>query len=197
MDSFRCFPDAAISGSGDISRAFLDLGIDRFHLACKHVHQLAYGYNSDRDDMMTLFTEKKGSCTTKHAVIATLAAELALPVHKHIGIYAMTEAIVTGTAPILAEYNLPCIPMVHCFLTDGQYRVDLTEGNQNGKNQAIEVFLHAEQVIPNISARDEYRRYRKALTDRILKRPELAGIEPKTILQAREKGLVVLKAHVA
>ncbi len=33
---------------------------------------------------MILFKEKMGSCTTKHAVIATLAEELKLPVQKNI-----------------------------------------------------------------------------------------------------------------
>jgi len=46
---------------------------------------------------------------------------------------AMTEDIVTGTQPIRANYNLPHIPMVHCFLVYQDFRVDLTEDNQNEK----------------------------------------------------------------
>ena len=46
---------------------------------------MPYGYNSDRDDLLILFREGFGSCTTKHAVIATLAGELGLPVVKNIG----------------------------------------------------------------------------------------------------------------
>ena len=76
---------------------FIDLGITSFQAACRYVHELPYGYNSNSDDLMILFKEKKGTCTTKHAVIGTLAQELALPVHKNVGIYAMTEEIVSGT----------------------------------------------------------------------------------------------------
>jgi len=65
------------------------------------VHELPYGYNSNRDDLMVLFKENKGSCATKHAVIATLANELKISLFKHIGIYAMTDQIMTRTMKIL------------------------------------------------------------------------------------------------
>ena len=196
MDDLRNFPDAALNDSGIVSRTFLNLGIDRFQAACRYVHRLPYGYNSDREDLLILFKEKMGTCTTKHAVIATLAAELGLPLVKNIGIYAMTEAIVSGTDAILARYGLPYIPMVHCFLAFDAFRVDLTEGNQNGKNTAIDDFLHTEPVAPNISAKDEYRLYRKVLAEKILQRPELFGVELKTVLHAREEGLGVLTANL-
>ena len=76
MDNFIVFLDHPITPSGVVSKQFLSLGIGTFHEACGHVHQLPYGYNSDRDDLMILFKEKMGSCTTKHAVISTLAGEL-------------------------------------------------------------------------------------------------------------------------
>jgi hypothetical protein len=162
-------------------------------MACRYVHELPYGYNSDRDDLMILFKEKMGTCTTKHAVIATLAAELGLPISRGVGIYPMTEAIVSGSDKILAEYGLPYVPMIHCFLEYENYRVDLTEGNRNGKNRPIDDFLYTDRVAATISARDEYMVYRKALTDDILKRPELAGVDIKRILHAREQGLILLK----
>jgi hypothetical protein len=172
------------------------LGIRSFHEACRHVHSLPYGYNSDRDELMILFREKMGTCSTKHAVIATLAAELGLPITRGVGIYAMTEVIVTGTDKILSEYGLPYVPMIHCFLEYGNYRVDLTEGNRNGKNRPIDDFLFTDRVAAAISARDEYLIYRKALSEVILKRPELAGADLKRILHAREEGLKLLKANL-
>jgi hypothetical protein len=196
MDPYTVFPNKAIIKSGEISNQFLSIGIKAFMDACDYVHNLPYGYNSDRDDVMILFKEKMGSCATKHAVIATLAAELDLPIHKRIGIYPMTETIVTGTHKILETYDLPYIPMVHCFLEYGEHPVDLTEGNQNGKNQPIDTLFHTEKVQPNISAKDEYILYRQALKERILQRDELKGVDIKRILHAREEGLALLKALV-
>jgi hypothetical protein len=196
MEDYTVFPNETIVDAGIISNHFLSCGIDNFLDACSYVHNLPYGYNSDRDDLMILFKEKMGSCTTKHAVIATLAVELELPINKSIGIYPMTEAIVTGTEKILNKYDLPYVPMVHCFLEYRGHRVDLTEGNHNGKNQSVDTLLHTETVHPNISAKDEYVRYRKALKDRILHRDEFQGADIKRILHAREKGLELLKSLV-
>lgn len=196
MESYTVFPDKPVTEVGPLARTFLDLGIATFQEACRHVHELPYGYNSDRDDLMILFKEKMGSCTTKHAVIATLAAELALPVEKHIGIYAMKESLVTGTRRIVEKYGLPYLPMVDCFLVYGSHRVHLTEGNHNGKNGPIDHYLHTEKVLANISGKDEYLLYRKALEDRILPRPELHNVDLKTVLKAREEGLFLLRSNI-
>ena len=196
MDSYTVLPDAEISGPGVISSEFLRLGITGFNDACRHVHQLPYGYNSDRDDLLILFNEGRGSCTTKHAVIATLAEELSLPIVKNIGIYRMIEDLVTGTSEIMDRFKLPYVPMVHCFLVYQNYWVDLTEGNNNGKNRPIDEFIYTEAVIPNISGKDEYLLYRKALKERILLREELKDIDIKRILQAREEGIKLLKSKV-
>lgn len=196
MDNLTIFPDTPISRSGAISRKFREMGIAAFIDACRYVHQLPYGYNSDRDDILILFKEKMGTCTTKHAVIGTLAVELGMPVEKNVGIYRMTEKIVTGTNAILEKYDLPHVPMLHCFLAYDRYRADLTEGNHNGKNCAIDDFLHTEKVIPNISGKDEYRLYRQALKDRIMALEELKGVNLKRVLHAREEGLLLLKANI-
>lgn len=196
MDSLTVFPDKTIAASGVISNKMLELGIHRFIDACSYVHEMPYGYNTDKDDLMVLFEEKQGTCTTKHAVIGTLAVELDIPITKTIGIYGMTEAIVTGTQAILDTYHLPYVPMIHCFLTFERYRVDLTEGNLNGKNRSIEAFLYTENVRPGISEKEEYMLYRKALKDVIMNREELGGIDMKRILQAREEGLKILKENV-
>jgi hypothetical protein len=197
MDAYTTLSDLSITKRGPISSEFLSREITTFHAACDYVHQLPYGYNSNRDDLFMLFKEGLGSCTTKHAVIATLAEELGLPVVKTIGIYAMTEAIVSGTGQILDTYGLPYIPMVHCFLADERCRVDLTEGNRNGKNIPIDDFLYTQAVEPNISAKAEYLLYRRTLSDRILADPALNGADLKTLLHAREAGLSLLRSKIS
>lgn len=196
MDKISVFPDKKLTGAGIVSNKFLDLGVKTFIDACIYFHKLPYGYNSTKDDMMIVFHEKMGTCTTKHSVIATLAAELHLQVTKTICIYAMTEEIVTGTNVILDKYNLPYVPMVHCFLEYNGFKVDLTEGNNNGKNRSIETFLFTERVDPHISQKEEYLLYRKAVETHILPLNEMKGIDMKTILHAREEGIALLKSKV-
>ncbi len=195
MDKISCLPDAKIVDGGDLSRRFLGLGIDTFHGACDHVLAMPYGYNTSRE-LTVLFDEGRGSCTTKHSVAAALAAELGLPVVKTIGIYPMNETLVTGAGEILARFGLESLPMVHCFLASPGCRVDLTEGNLNGKNGPVDDFLYTEAVEPNISAKDEYLLYRKALAGEVLGRGEYAGVELTTVLKAREQGIKLLRSKV-
>jgi hypothetical protein len=86
--------------------------------------------------------------------------------------------------------------MIHCFLEYGKQRVDLTEGNHNGKNQSIDIMFYTEKVQPNIPAKQEYLIYRQALKDHILCRQELQRVGIKRILNAREEGLELLKSLV-
>ena len=77
------------------------------------------------------------------------------------------------------------------------YRVDLTEGNNNGKNRSIEEFLFTEKVIPNFSEKDEYLLYRKALKNHILVRKEMEGITMIDVLHARTEGISLLRSKIS
>lgn len=196
MNPYTIFPDCEIQGGGKVAVAFRAMGIHRFVEACRHVYELPYGYNSDRDDPMILFKERFGSCTTKHATIASLAQELSLPISRGVGIYPMTEAIVTGAGRIMTAYGLPYVPMIHCYLEHQGMKVDLTEGNRNGKNRSIDEFLFTRLVEANISAKAEYLIYRQALMELVQTREELRDVDVKQLLHAREDGIKLLRANI-
>ncbi|MFX1358445.1 MAG: hypothetical protein ACFFA8_14330 [Promethearchaeota archaeon] len=193
MDSYDNLPDAQIEPVGEISKKFLDLGIKSFKEACMYVHNSTYGYNSNYNDKMIFFKEKMGSCTMKHATIAGLAEELNIPVYKYVGIYKFTEEITTGVDDILKKYEIPYIPMVHCFLVYENYHFDLTEGNYNGKKKSIDEFVKTEKVEPFISRIDEYKLFKKVLKENILTSKEMEGITERNLLKAREEGIKLLK----
>jgi hypothetical protein len=193
MDSYDNLPDAEIKSRGEISKKFLELGIKSFKEACKYIHEIEYGYNSTYEDDLILFKENMGTCTTKHAIIAGLARELDIPLRKNVGVYKFTEEITTGAQEILEKYNIPYIPMVHCFLVYKQYRFDLTEENNNGKKTSIEDFIETREVDPFISRKDEYLWYKKILKKKILPSEEMKGIAERTLLKAREESILLLK----
>ncbi len=197
MESYIVFPNSSLQNKGIVSNTFVNLKIKNFWDACKYVHELPYGYNSTTEDILILFKDGFGSCTTKHAVIATLAVELDIPVYKTICIYAMSEDIVTGTNQILEKYHLPYLPMIHCFLVYNSFRVDLTEGNNNGKNRSIEEFLFTKKVIPNYSEKDEYFLYKNVLKESILLRKEMEGMKIIDVLHARTEGIALLRSKVS
>jgi hypothetical protein len=196
MDSYDNLPNTEIIPVGDLSKKFLDLGINSFKDACDYVHKIDYGYNTNYEDKMIFFKEKKGSCTSKHAVIAGLAEELGIPVHKYVCVYKFTEEITTGAQEILDKYDIPYIPMVHCFLVYNDYRFDLTEGNNNGKKKPIDEYIHAEIVNPFISRKDEYLLFKKILKEIILPSKEMEGITEKRLLKARGEGITLLKTCI-
>jgi hypothetical protein len=193
MDSYDKLPDAEIKPVGDISNKFLALEIKTFKSACDYVHNTEYGYNSDYEDKMIFFKEKKGSCTSKHAVIACLAEELGIQLYKHVCVYKLTEEITTGVQEILDTYEIPYVPMVHCFLVYKNYKFDLTEGNNNCKKKPIDQYIYAEKVLPFISRKDEYLLFKKILEEKILPSKEMEGITEKNLLKARGEGINLLK----
>ncbi|MFW9901635.1 MAG: hypothetical protein ACFFDY_10125 [Candidatus Thorarchaeota archaeon] len=195
MDPYNKLPDAEIKSVGEISSQFLKLGIRTFKEACDYVHNIEYGYNTNYDDKLIFFKENKGSCTSKHAVIAGLAEELNIPLYKHIGIYKLNEKISTGMKNILKKYNLPYVPIVHCFLVYQNYRFDLTEGNCNGKNTTIEDFIYEKRVEPFISVKDEYLLFKKILKEIILPSKEMAGVKERILLKAREESIILIKEN--
>ena len=192
MDSFDKLPDKEILPLGEMSRKFLELNISSFKDACLYVHKMDYGINTNMDDKMILFKEKCGSCTTKHAVIAALANELDIPLYKHVCVYKFTEEITTGVDEILKKYEIPYVPMVHCFLVYEKYHFDLTEGNYNGKKKPINEFIHSERVDPFISQKNEYLIFKKVLKEKILPSKEMEGISERTLLKARGESLILL-----
>ena len=196
MDSYDKLPDAELIPVGELSKKFLGLGIKTFKDACNYVHKIDYGYNTNYEDKMIFFKEKRGSCTSKHAVIAGLAQELKIPLYKHVCVYKFTEEITTGVNKILNKYKVPYVPMVHCFLVYDVYKLDLTEGNNNGKKGPIDEYIYSEKVDPFISRKDEYLLFKKVLKEKILPSKEMDGIAEKTLLKARAESISLLKSCI-
>jgi len=197
MDSYDKLPDAELIPVGELSKKFLGLGIKTFKDACNYVHKIDYGYNTNYEDKMIFFKEKRGSCTSKHAVIAGLAQELKIPLYKQVCVYKFTEEITTGVNKILNKYNIPYVPMVHCFLVYDIYKFDLTEGNINGKKEPIDEYIYSEKVDPFISRKDEYLLFKKVLKEKILPSKEMDGIAEKTLLKARAESISLLKSRIS
>jgi hypothetical protein len=159
MDAIAVLPNVRIEPKGTVSQIFLAQGIATFCQACEWVKALPYGSNSNSENSLILFEENRGTCTTKHGAIARLAQELDLPVYKNLGFYRLNDAIVTGVDAILQPHDLPFIPQIHCFLEYESFRVDLTAGNCNGKNQSIEDYDFIVRVQPDLTDSEEEQYY--------------------------------------
>ncbi len=183
MESIEVLPNVKIQAKGVVSEKFLERGIETFSVACQWIKDLPYGSNSNNENSLILFQENRGTCTTKHGIIARLAQELELEIYKNLGFYRLNDEIVTGVDEIIQAHGLNFIPQIHCFLEYGLFRVDLTEGNCNGKNKTIEDYDFVVRVNPDLTYEEEKRYYINYLNQYFAIEPRLAQANIATILE--------------
>jgi hypothetical protein len=186
MNSIELLPNINITSPGLVSEKFLEMGITTLCQACDWVQNLPYGLNSNNEDSLILFTEKCGTCTTKHGVIARLAQELEIELYKNLGFYKLNNEIVTGIDEIIQPHGLNFIPEIHCFLEYQSTKIDLTAGNCNGKNKTIEDYDFVVRVKPDLTTQEHENYYLSYLQKYFLIEPQLAELGISKILQLLE-----------
>jgi hypothetical protein len=147
MHSWSALPNEPWARSGEISEAFTRLGIGDFQQAARWVHELPYGRNTDRGDFRLILSERRGTCSTKHALLAQLAAEQSLPVLLTLGLFEMTERNTPGIGPMLRQHGLSAIPEAHCYLVYAGRRIDVTHFGI-ARPEDID-FLREERISPD------------------------------------------------
>ena len=187
MHPINVLPDVEIQDCGEVSRIFLEREITSFQAACRAVKAMPYGPNSNSADSLLLFEEGRGTCSTKHGAIARLAKEQTLPIYKNLGFYRLNDTIVTGVNQLLQSYGLSFVPQIHCFLEYKNYRVDLTEGNCNGKNQTIDGYDFVVSVKPDPSYEEKQSCYLMYLRRYFEFAPELEAVGEEKVLKILEE----------
>lgn len=127
-----------------MSSRFRTRGIEDYRAAAWYVRDIPYGRTSDRSDYRLVLEEGRGTCSTKHALLAALAREHGARIELRIGIYLMDGANMPGAAPVLRRHGLAGLPEAHCYLAYRGERVDVTGVG----GTAIEEFLHEESIEP-------------------------------------------------
>lgn len=141
-------PNFIIKADGNVSDGLIKLGIYDFHKALKFIGELPYGRNSHRSKYELVMSEKKGTCSTKHALLSALCKEQGVAEIKLItGIYEMNENNTPGVGKILEKYKLHSIPEAHCYLKYNNDRFDFTRLTIRG--EPIQEFLIEEQIEPD------------------------------------------------
>ena len=145
MKSYRILPNKEIVEKGEVTRAFLNLGVHDIHSACEYVSKLPYGRTSDKTNYMLVLAEGSGTCGTKHALIAALALELTIDIQLTLGIYLMSESNTPGIGKLLAGSGFDYLPEAHCYLKYRDKRIDLT-GLPASDHEQIDKVLHEETI---------------------------------------------------
>jgi hypothetical protein len=147
MDSWDVLPQVTLQAAGPVSTEFIARGLTDFRAAGRYLQGLPYGRTVDRADFRAVLREEKGTCSTKHALLAALAHEQNLPVILTLGLYAMHERNTPGVGAVLTRYGLASLPEAHCYLTYAGRRIDVTRSGAE-PTEPITQLLHEEAIVP-------------------------------------------------
>ena len=173
MHSWKAISPSPLERVGEISSAFINLGIRDFRSAARFVNGLPYGRNTSTADPMAVFVERRGTCSTKHALLRRLAIEQNLGIELALGIYLMTARNTPGVGDTLARHGLNALPEAHCYLRLGDKRVDVTRVTEPSASKGISQFLHEEIISP-----DQIGEYKVSVHRRFLQQ-WMASLDPK------------------
>jgi hypothetical protein len=119
-------PDAIILPAGQISEEFLRLDITSMHQALNWVHALPYGRNKDRADYRLVLQEKRGTCSTKHALLVALAGEQKIQLVLKFVVIKLDATIDPRVTPFLDKLEIDYLPEAHCIVSYNDIDFDLT-----------------------------------------------------------------------
>ena len=172
MESWAALPDASLAARGAESEAFLRRGIRSYRDAARYLHELPYGRNADRADFHLVLAEGRGTCSTKHALLAAVAREQDLPVSLTIGIYDMSERNTPGVGGILSAHGLDSLPEAHCYLKKDGVRVDITRSGVSA-SEPITRFHQEWTIEPSQIGAHKVALHRQYLRAWLRERPDL------------------------
>lgn len=181
-------PDVALAAGGSVATAFRGRGVRDLRSAARYLRDLPYGRISDRDRPALVLEEGRGTCTTKHALLAALAEEQGVDLALRLGLYAMCEANTPGVGAVLARHGLAEIPEAHCYVAWHEQRIDVTRAVTAAA--PIDRFLHEERIEPAQIGAYKIELHRRVLADWV------AGVQPSLTLdeawQIREACIAAL-----
>lgn len=160
-------------------------GIYSWNKLTKYIQHLPYGRNKNRTDFTLVLSEKKGTCSSKHALLKNIANLNNIPnITLILGIYRMTAQNTPKIGTALSDNSIDFIPEAHCYLRVNGNRVDLTTKQSNiskiEKDIIQEIEIEPQEVI-------EFKvEYHKKFIKQWLKETNL-GFEFEQIWKIREK----------
>ncbi len=179
-------PSFALDARLLLGRRFAALGLGGYREAAGHVRSLPYGRTSDRSDWRLVLEEGRGTCSTKHALLAELARENGRRVSLVLGIYEMDEANTPGVGAVLEEHDLPSVPEAHCYLAYEGKRVDVTREAEAA--EPIAGFLREEEIEPRQIGEYKVEAHRGFVHRWAGER----GLDPEEVWRAREECIAAL-----
>jgi hypothetical protein len=180
-----------IKNEGPVSSQFLLRGKIDFLQAANFIQHLPYGRNANKHDLNTVFSDHCGTCSTKHAVLKTLADEnQAFELRLIIGIYKMNASNTALVSPVLSRFNLDYIPEAHCYLKYRDTVLDYTKDSNKPFNFLPDL-LEEQEIIPEQITDYKVNYHKQFLSKWISNNPQLNYTEEE-LWTIREKCIYAL-----
>jgi hypothetical protein len=121
-----------LNSNDKLTAIIKDSGINTWNELIQFVRELPYGRNSNRTDFRLVIIEKKGSCSSKHALLKKIADLNKIQnVKLVLGIYKMNRQNTPNIGNVLLENKIEFIPEAHCYLKIDDKRTDITTNNSD------------------------------------------------------------------
>jgi len=124
------------------------IGIHNLSQLCEWLKNLPYNRTSNRSDISLVIKEKCGTCSSKHALIKSIAEENNFQDFKLIiGLYKMHNVNTPGIGDVLQHANLEFIPEAHCYIKFHEEIIDVTNESSFYHKIANEI-LNEIEILP-------------------------------------------------
>lgn len=118
-----------------LGKSFQKLEIHSFFEAMTYVKNLPYGRNSNREDFTLVLKEKMGTCSSKHALLKSLADENNhSEIQLMLGIFKMNGINTPKVKETLEKFRIDYIPEAHNYLKINSTIYDSTTQNSSEIN---------------------------------------------------------------
>jgi len=184
----------ALSNDGPVTRLFRKAGVEDFAGAARYLLNVPYGRITERSRFWLVLTEGRGTCTTKHALLAELAREQSIDVQLILGIYEMNARNTPGVGHVLRKYGMESIPEAHCYLRSNGARIDVT-GVAAGV-EPIGRFLHEEPITVEQIGEYKNRVHREFLEAWAAGKEDMERFSTDDVWRIREECIAALGAGV-
>lgn len=115
-----------------ISDLCLSFNLTDFYKLSEWLTKLPYGRTSSRTDLTLLFSENRGTCSSKHGLFKTVALENDYKEFDLIiCIYKMHEYNTPGIGSYIQDAGLKFIPEAHAYIRSNDLTIDLTSSHSD------------------------------------------------------------------
>ncbi|MCJ8289113.1 MAG: hypothetical protein HRT58_08920 [Crocinitomicaceae bacterium] len=138
--------DIQLESSDPLTIDIVESGVVTWEDLIRCVQTFHYGRNSKRSDVSLVWSERKGSCSSKHAFLKHMADLNDIQnVDLILCMYKMNSSNTHKIEPILNEFNIDYLPEAHCYIRFGTEAIDAT--TMISKFSSIQADVLEEQII--------------------------------------------------